>query len=158
LDASGGSLFLNLLGAAKGASIRAAASTQPFGCLMSTKDPIPSIIVGLGAGIGVGAVVFVITFFMTFTICSDTSTAEKVFPFALIADPSLDHLIALVVALAQFPVYGLLLGFAWAKTNATKIVFIVSIVALLVLHLMAGRIATRRVERMWQQQFSQAGY
>jgi hypothetical protein len=30
LDASGGSVFLNLLGAAKGALIRAAASTQPF--------------------------------------------------------------------------------------------------------------------------------
>jgi hypothetical protein len=31
LDASGGGVFLNLLGAAKGALIRAAASTQPFG-------------------------------------------------------------------------------------------------------------------------------
>src|SRR2546430_14441783 len=31
LGASGGSVFLNLLGAAKGALIRAAASTQPFG-------------------------------------------------------------------------------------------------------------------------------
>src|SRR5881396_3638534 len=32
LDASGGSVFLNLLDAAKGALIRAAASTPPFGC------------------------------------------------------------------------------------------------------------------------------
>jgi hypothetical protein len=31
LDASGGSVFLNLLDAAKGALIRAAASTQTFG-------------------------------------------------------------------------------------------------------------------------------
>lgn len=31
LDASGGGVFCNWLGAAKGASIRAAASTQPFG-------------------------------------------------------------------------------------------------------------------------------
>jgi hypothetical protein len=31
LDASGGSASRNLLGTAKGASIRAAASTQPFG-------------------------------------------------------------------------------------------------------------------------------
>jgi len=31
LDASGGSVFCNSLGAAKGALIRAAASTQPFG-------------------------------------------------------------------------------------------------------------------------------
>jgi len=33
LDASGGSAFLNLLGAAQGALIRAAASTQPFGVI-----------------------------------------------------------------------------------------------------------------------------
>jgi hypothetical protein len=33
LDASGGSVFLNLRGAAKEALIRAAASTLPFGCL-----------------------------------------------------------------------------------------------------------------------------
>jgi hypothetical protein len=32
LDASGGSAFRNLLGAAQGALIRAAASTQPFDC------------------------------------------------------------------------------------------------------------------------------
>jgi len=32
LDASGGSVFLNLLGAAKVALIRAAASTQAFDC------------------------------------------------------------------------------------------------------------------------------
>ncbi|HYR75967.1 MAG TPA: hypothetical protein VEM96_08995 [Pyrinomonadaceae bacterium] len=31
LDASGGSVFLNLLGAAKGALMRAAASTPPLG-------------------------------------------------------------------------------------------------------------------------------
>jgi hypothetical protein len=35
LDASGGSVFLNLLGAAKGALIRAAASTQTFGGLLA---------------------------------------------------------------------------------------------------------------------------
>ena len=32
LDASGGRVFRNLLGAAEGALIRAAASTQTFGC------------------------------------------------------------------------------------------------------------------------------
>ena len=116
------------------------------------------MIVGLGSGIGVGAIVFVITFFLTFTICPDTSTAEKVFPFALIANPNLDHLIALALALIQFPLYGIVLGFAWAKTDATKLLFITAIVALLVVHLIAGRFATRRVERMWQQKLSQAGY
>jgi hypothetical protein len=38
LDASGGSVFLNLLGAAEGALIRAAASTQSFGGLWANKS------------------------------------------------------------------------------------------------------------------------
>ncbi len=36
LDASGGSVFRNLLGAAEGALIRAAASTQPLGGFAAT--------------------------------------------------------------------------------------------------------------------------
>ena len=44
LDASGGGVFLNLRGAAKGALIRAAASTQPLGRLILVLDnPIESI-------------------------------------------------------------------------------------------------------------------
>src|SRR5207253_11036074 len=38
LDASGGSVFLNLLGAAEGALIRAAASTQPLGGTRLIRD------------------------------------------------------------------------------------------------------------------------
>ena len=116
------------------------------------------MIVGFGAGVGVGAIVFVITFFLTFTICSDTSTAEKVFPFALIASPGLDNLIALVLALIQFPTYGIVLGLAWTKADAAKRLFVTAMVALIVVHLVAGRFATRRVETMWQQKFSQMGY
>src|SRR5438477_13082069 len=40
LDASGGSMFLNLLGAAEGALIRAAASTQSFGVVGKTGDGV----------------------------------------------------------------------------------------------------------------------
>src|SRR5437763_9824310 len=122
---------------------------------MGTKDPIPPMIVGLGAGVGVGVIVLVITFFLTFTICSDTSTAEKVFPFALIADPSLFDrpLIALVLALVQFPLYGIVLGFAWAKADATKLLFVIAIVALAIAHVTAGGFASHRVKAMWQQKF-----
>src|SRR6266571_8441007 len=38
LDASGGSVFLNLLGAAKGALIRAAASTQTLGIFFDARS------------------------------------------------------------------------------------------------------------------------
>ena len=127
---------------------------------MARKDPIPGMIVGLGSGVGVGAVILVITFFLTFTICPDTSTAEKVFPFALIVDPSLFDrpLVALVLAAIQFPLYGIVLGLAWAKAGETKVIFVVSLVVLLVAHIVAGSLASRRVERMWQQKFAQANY
>src|SRR6266404_1791005 len=86
------------------------------------KNPIPALFVGLGAGIGAGGILFVITFFLTFTICSDTSIAEKMFPFSLIVVPSIfaHPLVALVLALIQFPLYGIVLGFTWAKAGATK--------------------------------------
>lgn len=113
--------------------------------------------IGLGSGVVIGTTAFVITFFLTFSICSDTSTAEKVFPFAVIANPQLDSLIALALALIQFPLYGIVLGLAWSKTDAAKLM-VITIVALLTIHLMAGRYATRRVETMWQQRFSHAGY
>ncbi|HEX5705356.1 MAG TPA: hypothetical protein VFX97_19305 [Pyrinomonadaceae bacterium] len=124
---------------------------------MTAKDPIPGIIVGLGSGVGVGAVTLVITFFLTFSICSDSSIAEKVFPFALIADPSLFErpFIALVLAALQFPFYGIVLGFIWAKAGETKVMFGMSIILLLVAHLAVGTIASRRVEKMWQQKFAE---
>ncbi len=124
------------------------------------KNPIPALFVGLGAGIGAGGILFVITFFLTFTICSDTSIAEKMFPFSLIVVPSIfaHPLVALVLALIQFPLYGIVLGFTWAKAGATKAIFIASIIVVVVIHLAAGTFATHRVETMWQQKFAQAGY
>ena len=118
------------------------------------------MIVGLGTGIGVGMIVLVITFFLTFTICPDTSTAERVFPFALIADPSLIErpLVALLAALIQFPVYGMVLGFIWAKADRTRILFVISIFVLSIGHLVAGSVASHRVEKMWHQKFAEAGY
>src|SRR6266852_5210021 len=48
LDASGGSVLLNLLGAAEGALIRAAASTQPFdGFLMRRLLPVLIVLFAL---------------------------------------------------------------------------------------------------------------
>ena len=48
LDASGGRVFLNLLGAAQGSSIRAAASTQPFGCSFGGDPGKPTFSVAAG--------------------------------------------------------------------------------------------------------------
>ena len=125
---------------------------------MITREPIRSLIIGL-SGLGVGAVVgsavFIATFAITFGICADTSAAEKIFPFALIADPSLFDrpLLGLVLAAIQFPLYGLVLGFAWTRGRSRKGWFIVVLGMLLIGHLMAGIVASHRVDRMWQERF-----
>jgi hypothetical protein len=124
------------------------------------KDPVPALIVGLGAGIGVGVVLFIITFFLTFTICADTSIAERMFPYSLIVVPSIfaHPLVALVLALVQFPLYGSVLAFAWARGGETRILFVAMIFVVVVLHLTAGGFASRRVAQMWQHKFAVAGY
>jgi len=92
---------------------------------MITRDSIRSLIIGL-SGLGVGTIIgsgmFMATFAVTFGICADTSTAEKIFPFALIADPSLFDrpVIAFILAAIQFPLYGLILGFAWVRGRSRE--------------------------------------
>ena len=124
------------------------------------KDTVPALIVGLGAGIGVGGILFITTFFLTFTICPDTSIAERMFPYSLIVVPSIfSHpLVALFLALIQFPLYGLVLALAWARAGETKILFLAMIVVVVLLHLTTGGFAARRVAAMWQQKFAAAGY
>jgi hypothetical protein len=126
---------------------------------MITTDSIRSLIIGLsGLGVGtiVGSAMFMATFAVTFGICADTSTAEKIFPFALIADPSLFDrpLIAFILAAMQLPLYGLILGFAWPRGRSRKPRFVAVLSMLLVSHLTAGVVASHRVDRMWQQRFS----
>ena len=125
---------------------------------MITRNSIRSLIIGLsglGVGTSVGIAMFMATFVVTFGICADTSTAEKIFPFALIADPSLFDrpLIAFILAAIQFPLYGLILGFAWARGRSRKQWFVAVLSTLLVGHLTAGIVASHRVDRMWQQRF-----
>jgi hypothetical protein len=120
---------------------------------MITRDSIRSLIIGLsGLGVGtiVGSAMFMATFAVTFGICADTSTGEKIFPFALIADPSLFDrpLIAFILAAMQFPLYGLILGFAWPRGRSRKPRFVAVLSMLLVSHLTAGVVASHRVDRM----------
>ena len=125
---------------------------------MITRDSIRSLIIGLsGLGVGtiIGSAMFMATFAVTFGICADTSTAEKIFPFALIADPSLFDrpVIAFILAAIQFPLYGLILGFAWVRGRSRERWLVAGLSVLLVGHLTAGIIASHRVDRMWQQRF-----
>ena len=103
-----------------------------------------------------GAPLFLLSFFTAFSICSDTTIAEKLFPFALIADPSLFQrpLLALVLSLVQYPLYGIVLGFAWNKASLR----IGGVILLVVIHIAASTVASQRVATMWQQKFAQVDY
>ena len=81
------------------------------------KHPVQAAIVGFVAGVGIGEVLFFVAFVGIFGICANYSVAEEAFPYALIVVPSIfSHpLIALLLAAVQFPLYGVILGFAWAR-------------------------------------------
>jgi len=116
--------------------------------------PRPALI-GFVTGVIVSAPCLFLSFVTTFGICSDTSISEALFPFALAADPSFENhvFIALTLALLQFPLYGVLLGFAW-KTWAGRLTFLGCIILLLGTHVGAVRLANHRVAAMWQYRFS----
>jgi hypothetical protein len=112
--------------------------------------------IGLIIGIAIGAVLFVLSFLTAFGICSDTSIAEKCFPFALIVDPSLLRrpLLAFVLALLQYPLYGTVLGIGWVQAGRRKSLYVASIILVLTVHIAGVTFATKRVEAMWQQRLS----
>lgn len=112
-----------------------------------------TVVFGFGAGAMLGGALFLLSFVTAFGICSDTTIAEKLFPFALMVDPSLFQrpLLALVVSVVQYPLYGIVVGFAWRNTRLR----IGSFVLLLVIHIAASTVASQRVRSMWQQRFSE---
>jgi hypothetical protein len=116
--------------------------------------------IGFAAGIVVGAPLFVLSFITAFGICSDTAIAEFLFPFALIADPSLfaRPFAALILALVQYPLYGIALGTIWAQGGVRKKLFVLCIVIVFAGHLAAARFANQRVKDMWDYRFSHLAY
>lgn len=111
-----------------------------------------TVVIGLMVGAVTGGLLFMLSFLMAFGICSDTSFAEHLFPFALIVDPSLFErpLLALVLSVVQYPAYGMVLGLIWRKAGLR----VAGLVLLLVIHLVAMTVASGRVATMWQQRFS----
>jgi len=78
------------------------------------------------------------------------------FPFALIADPSLfgHPLMGFVLALIQYPLYGFVLGIAWTRANLSKTMFVACILVVLVGHFVAVGVANQRVKTMWEEKLS----
>jgi hypothetical protein len=121
---------------------------------------LKSVTLGLVIGMVVGALFFLVSFFTVFSICSDTSIAEVLFPYAFIADPTLNKraLLALMLALPQYPIYGAALGFFWRFGNERKWPFLAAALLLITGHLAVARIANQRVAAMWEERFSHVSY
>jgi hypothetical protein len=98
----------------------------------------------------------IFAFLTAFGICSDTSIAEVLFPFSLAADPTLDDyvLVALLLALVQYPIYGIILGGAWSKNRAGKSWVMACAFVLILAHGIAVGVAKHRVNAMWEWRFS----
>ncbi len=102
---------------------------------------------GLVAGIVVGAALFLLSFFTVFSICSDTTIAEGLFPYALISDPTLTDRwwLALPLALIQYPLYGMLCGYVWMRKQS---LLWACVLGLFVVHLISANAASARVETL----------
>ena len=118
------------------------------------------VLIGFGIGVVIGAAFFVLSFLTAFGICSDTSIAEKLFPFALIVDPSLLQrpLLAFVLAAIQYPFYGIILGIGWTQAGVRTYIYIAAILFVLITHGVGVTYATQRVDTMWRQRLSQTSY
>ena len=118
---------------------------------MTLPKPIST---GLVVGIVVGAAFFLFSFLTVFGICSDTSAAVALFPYAVLSDPTLDDRwrLALPLALIQYPIYGLLCGYVWMRKRS---LVWVCLMGLLVAHVISANAASSRVEalheRIWLQ-------
>jgi hypothetical protein len=115
----------------------------------------PVLIGGLVGAAG-GFCLLIYAFLTAFGICSDTSIAEVLFPFSLAADPTLHDfaLAALLLALIQYPIYGVILGVARLKNRASKSWVIACALVLLVVHGVAVGVAKHRVNAMWEARLS----
>jgi len=116
---------------------------------------LPVLIGGLVGAVG-GFCLLIFAFLTAFGICSDTSIAEVLFPFSLAADPTLHDLalVALLLALVQYPMYGVILGISWSKDRVGKSKVMACALFLLVGHGVAVGLAKHRVSAMWEKRFS----
>ena len=111
------------------------------------------VIVGGVVATCVGFFLLFLAFITAFSICSDTSVAEVLFPYALYADPALNDraLLALLLALVQYPAYGLLIGYVWMRRRSAVLA---CAVILFLAHAAAAAGAQHRVKAMWEYRFS----
>jgi hypothetical protein len=126
---------------------------------MSEDRPATNSPVFIGGLVGAagGLCLLIYAFLATFGNPFATSVAEVLFPFALSVSPTLyDFSFAtLLFALVQYPIYGVILGFAWSKNRVGKSRVIAYALALLVVHGMAVGLAKHQRNAKWGRRSSQ---
>jgi hypothetical protein len=117
-----------------------------------SKNYMPIVIGGIIGG-GVGFCFLFLAFVTAFGICSDTSIAEVLFPYALFVDPTLHDraLLALLLALVQYPAYGLAIGYFWIRKRASVSA---CVMILFLAHVLAVGGARYQVQAMWDYRLS----
>jgi hypothetical protein len=125
----------------------------------SNQTHLPVFIGGL-VGVAVGLCCVVLSFLKVFGICSDTATAAALFPFSLAADPTLRDriLLALLLALVQYPIYRVVLGYVWRRSRLSKAPVLACAAAIFIGHAIFVGVANYRVKVMWDEKFSHTKY
>ena len=119
-----------------------------------------AVLIGGLIGVAVGFCCLVLSFLTAFGICPDTATAAALFPFSLAADPTLRDriLLALLLALVQYPLYGVVLGYVWGKSRLSKAPVLACAVAIFIGHAIFVGVANHQVKVMWEEKFSHMKY
>jgi hypothetical protein len=105
-----------------------------------SKNIMPKkVLIGLIVGLVGGTALFCVAV-SAWVETSNTTLGEWLFPYAIIADPSLfaKQLMIVVLSLIQFPLYGITLGFVSARRRRTLFLFLVILICV---HVLAGRVA-----------------
>src|SRR5262249_24122376 len=109
----------------------------------------------IAIGFALGCALLPVAFFLTFTMCSDTTYAKLLFPFAVLADPGLMNRwwLALFVALIQYPSYFGLVALVRARKQWLAVL---TVVCLVIAHLGAMAAAGFREEAYHRQLLREA--
>jgi hypothetical protein len=85
-------------------------------------------------------------FFSVFGICAGTKGSEVVVPYAVMAEPVHQGIPFLILFIAQFPIYGALLGLVWTFFEHKRFPLAVAIVILVAFHVGAVVLAKQRLD------------
>jgi hypothetical protein len=106
------------------------------------------IVIATATGAAVGCCCLALAYVTAFGICSDSTLAELLFPYAVAYDPTLYEkiFVAFLMAVAQYPIYGMIAGFAWSKAPSHRALLVICLLVVFASHLLAFEQAHARVE------------